>query len=79
VTDATRDSVTLNILRPFPVDLGQRSTPLPEDEHYRIIWSGGGFRVQRKMDGAFVSSEVPTIAAAEIELRQQYPERGKVA
>jgi hypothetical protein len=77
VTNAARDSVRLHVLR--NIQYGQRDTSLPQDDFYRIVWSGGGYRVARKTDGAFVSSETPTVGAAEIDLRNQYPKTGKVA
>ena len=51
----------------------QRQKPLLEDENYRLIWVGNGFRVQRKRDGQLVSQVLPTERLAEIELRNQYP------
>jgi hypothetical protein len=53
--------------------LAQRFVPLPEDEKYRVEWTGTGFSVIRKADGQSMSVPAPTPEAAAVELARLYP------
>lgn len=70
VAAATGSALTLS--KPVKIDLDPRTEGLFEDAAYRILWVGNGYRVQRKADNQFVTAEVPSLALAERDLRNQY-------
>ncbi|MGE3872309.1 MAG: hypothetical protein AB7F74_05060 [Parvibaculaceae bacterium] len=53
----------------------ERLENLLQDERFKIEWCGIGYVVRRKADNVVVSSPVPSVALAERDLRNQYPQR----
>lgn len=70
VVAASADDATIS--KPSVVHLPTRSEFLMEDEKYRIVWVGNGYRVQRKKDGQFITSAVQSKSQAERDLSNQY-------
>jgi len=52
-----------------------RSKPLFEDENYRVVWVGMGFRAQRKRDGQFMTETTATENLCIRDLTNLYPKR----
>jgi len=54
----------------------ERFDHLPQTEDYRIEWTGAGFCVVRKADGARLTPAVHSVAVAEKEMHGLYPRKG---
>lgn len=73
VAMADGDGVTLTNLKIFP--MVSRTGELPQDERYRLVWTGGGYRSQRKSDGHFMTQENGSLIGAEKEMKALWPQR----
>jgi hypothetical protein len=51
----------------------QRTKPLFQDETYRVVWAGNGYRVERKRDRVMMTQPVTSEAVAIRELSNLYP------
>ncbi len=73
VSAASNEALTLS--KPVKIDLGSRaSVVLPEDDDYRVIWTGKGYNVTRKADGRLMRPDpFPTVASATRFLDAQRP------
>ncbi len=73
VAQATRSSAVLALTK--RVSLPQRTTPLFEDDEYRVEWTANGYQVVRKADAMPVGRIFPTEEFAIAHIRTRYPER----
>ena len=75
VVVAAADTTTAVLAKPRLTHFPPRYDRLLEDERYRIVWSGTGYVVQRKHDGQAMSLPAATVALAERDFRQLYPQK----
>ena len=57
------------------VNLPQPTTPMFQDDKYRVVWAGSGHRVERMADGHLITGIVASEKLAEQDLRNLYPSR----
>ena len=57
------------------MQLPVRTRRMLEDENFRIVWTGVGYRVQRKKDDQYVTQATASEKLAERDLENQYPKR----
>lgn len=73
VADANANEAVL--CKPRVTTFPERYDRLFEDDSYRIVWMGNGYRVQRKKDAQHVTPLVANAVLAERDLRQMYAVR----
>ena len=72
---ASANASQAELATPRITRLAERYDKLFEDDTYRIVWNGAGYRVARKSDGVFVTPLAANAALAERDLRQMYAVR----
>jgi hypothetical protein len=70
---ADADSTKAILTKPRIHQFGERFDNLPQDEKYRIVWTGSGYIVQRKSDLMAMTQPAPNLPYAENDLRRLYP------
>lgn len=70
---AHADSAKVVLTKPRLLSLPDRYEALFQTEEYRVVWTGGGYAVERKRDSHRMTHIVTSAAIAERDLQQLYP------
>lgn len=70
VVHADAERVVLS--KPEVIRVAERFDRLPETEHFRVVWDGRGYVVERKADGYRVTASVASLPAAVRQMDGQY-------